>query len=66
MSEFENISPYNQGSMQLHEPIIGSLPVQDIGNGGVFSYKYWINPNDSLNSIWYLMFYDYLLFMCKS
>lgn len=48
--------------MKLHEPLINALSIQDISNGEIFSYRYYINPKNNLDSVWYLMFHDYLLF----
>ena len=41
---------------------ICSLPLKKVGDGKAFSYRYFLDPNDSRTSCWLLMFFDATLF----
>lgn len=44
---------------------ITSLEIHDIGNGDVFSYRYWLSKVDNqIANMWFLFFYKTLLVNC--
>jgi hypothetical protein len=46
--------------------VICSLPLRDIGEGGVFSYRYWVDNEEPRESFWFLMFFNRTLFFTKT
>ncbi len=37
---------------------IAKLPLYNVGDGSVFSYRYFINQTENLESYWFFMFYN--------